>query len=173
MCEKIQRTVYLLKRTDKSYDGTDIYVGSTSLSLKRRLQFHKSASRLIKNCNIKLYKKMCEVGLNNWEMVSLFSISCDKKTILKFEKEQCKKLNSNLNMRSPFTGLENRKDYFVNYHKLNKEKILQQKADYRELNKQKKLHYCDVCEKAFGSNSGLKKHFYSLKHQHTYLNSLD
>ena len=35
------RTVYLLRRTDKENDGTDLYVGSTSVNLKKRLRDHK------------------------------------------------------------------------------------------------------------------------------------
>ena len=35
------RTVYLLKRTDKHDDGTDIYVGSMLRSLRERLWDHR------------------------------------------------------------------------------------------------------------------------------------
>ena len=168
-----ERAVYLLKRTDKSYDGTDVYVGSTSLSLKRRLCNHRSDSLRIGNKNNKLYVKMREVGLDNWEMVSLLSITCDRKTILEFEKEQCNKLNSDLNSNSPVLNLENRKEYSANYRELNKETIKQQKAEYYKLNKQNKKYYCDVCEKSFRSNGDLQRHFNTLKHGYTYLNSLD
>ena len=158
MSEIKERVVYLLQRTDKIYDGTDIYVGSTSLSLERRLQFHRSRSKLEKYGNTKLYKKMCEVGLNNWEMISILSFTCDKKTILKFEKEKYYELNADLNTYSPFSGFENKKEYFANF---------------RELNKQKEIYHCNICEKSFGTNWILQKHFNSLKHQRVYLNSVD
>ena len=157
-CDIKCRTVYLLGRTDKSYDGTEIYVGSTSLSLSRRLQFHRGSSRSARDCNSKLYVKMREVGLNNWDMVPLLSFACDRKTIFKFEKEWCNVLNADLNTYSPILDVENRKKYLANY---------------REFNIRNNTYHCNVCEKSFGSNSDLNKHFDSLKHQHAHLNSLD
>ena len=150
-----ERIVYLMRRTDRPDDGTDIYVGSTSLSLKLRLQLHRSKAKI---CDSKLYVKMREVGVNNWEMVPLLSFTCDKKTILEFEKEWCNALNADLNSNSSFSGFENKQEYFSNYCKLNK---------------QNKTHHCNVCEKSFESNKHLQRHFDSLKHLHTYLNSLD
>ena len=82
-------------------------------------------------------------------------------------------MNADLNTISPVLDFDNKKKYNANYHKENKDRILQQKANYYELNKQKKLHYCDVCEKAFGNNGELQRHFYTIKHGYTYLNSLD
>ena len=160
------RTVYLLRRTDKKDDGKDTYVGSTSKNLKYRLSSHRcSANYLWKYGNTKLYKKMREVGTINWEIVPLLTFSCDKKTILEFEREWCNLLNADLNSYSP-SGF-NKKEYFVNYRKLNKEKIKKRHADYyvlnketiqeqqyehRKLDKQNKVHHCDVCEKSFETN---------------------
>ena len=188
MTEIKPRTVYLMQRTDKIYDGTEIYVGSTSLSLKLRLQVHKSASKTKKYCNTKLYTKMREVGLNNWKIIPLLQRTCDKKTILELEMEKCNELNADLNMRSPFLGFDNKKEYFVkyyqfnkeiikqrqdNYYELNKEKISQKQTEYHKLNKQNKRYHCEICDFSFGSNRGLKDHFYTIKHGYTYLNSLD
>ena len=158
MTEIKQRTVYLLQRADKIYDGTEIYVGSTSLSLKERLRKHRSRSKTYKNT--KLYKKMREVGLNNWEMISIlsFECECDKKTILELEMEKCNELNADLNTYSPFSGFENKKEYFANY---------------RELNKQKETYHCNICEKSFGTNWLLQRHFNTLKHSYAYMNSVD
>ena len=78
------RTVYLLRRTDKEDDGTDIYVGSTSIPLKHRLCIHKNH---IGKCNSKLYTKMQEVGKHKWEIIPLLSRICDKNTICKVEKK--------------------------------------------------------------------------------------
>ena len=130
------RTVYLLKRTDKENDGTDIYVGSTSMDLKERLWSHKSSSKSKRYCNTKLYKKMCEVGIDDWEIVPLLTFKCDKNTILGFEREWCNLLNTDLNSYSPFSGFDNKKEYDANYRKLNKEKIKKQRAGYYELNKE-------------------------------------
>ena len=57
-----QRTVYLLKRTGKSDNGTDIYMGSTCKSLNKRLSNHLFN---IKRSESKLYKMMKEVGPNH------------------------------------------------------------------------------------------------------------
>ena len=74
------RTVYLLKRTDKEEDdGKDLYVGSTSKALKKRLYDHRGN---VKRYNSRLYTRMRETGLNNWEIVPLLTLSCNKKTIL-------------------------------------------------------------------------------------------
>ena len=167
------RKVYLLRRTDKPDDETDIYVGSTSRTLRKRLWNHRSDALRTRNKNNKLYKKMREVGLDNWEMVPLLSFACDRKTILEFEKEWCNALNSDLNTNSPFPGFKNKKEYRANYRESNKETIKQQKAEYYKLNKQNKTHYCNVCEKFFGHNGDLKKHFESLKHLYAYMNSVD
>ena len=71
------RTVYLLKRKDRPDDGTDIYVGSTSQTLKKWLYSHRSAIYIRKHRNTKLYKKMREVGVDNWEIIPLLSFTCD------------------------------------------------------------------------------------------------
>ena len=42
------RTVYVLFRTDKPEDGSDIYIGSTSQPLKERLCEHKKKARKFK-----------------------------------------------------------------------------------------------------------------------------
>ena len=102
-----QRIVYLMQRTDKIYDGTEIYVGSTSRSLRERLRKHRDRSKLEKYENTKLYKKMREVGVSNWGITPLLSLTCDKKTILELEKEKYDELNADLNTYSPVS--ENKK----------------------------------------------------------------
>ena len=98
MSEIKQRTVYLLKRTDKPDDGTDIYVGSTSQALKKRLWSHKHYTKIV---NSKLYVRMKEVGINNWRIIPLLTYLCDQKTILEFEKSWVELLNPDLNTYSP------------------------------------------------------------------------
>ena len=50
MCDIKCRTVYLMRRTDKKDDGTDIYVGSTSRNLRERMWNHRcDAKKLIEN----------------------------------------------------------------------------------------------------------------------------
>ena len=153
------RIVYLLRRTDKEDDGKDIYVGSTSKTLKERLKDHRGETQRKGKVNkSKLYTRMVEIGVNNWEVVPLLSFTCDKKTILKFEREWCELLHADLNMRTPFSGFNNNKEYIANHYRLNK---------------QNKVFHCNICEKSFESNWFLKRHLDTLKHQYAYLNSLD
>ena len=130
---------------------------------------------------------MREVGINNWKLVPLLSFTCDRNTILEFEKDWCKALGSDLNTYTLFTGLD-KEGYMTNYYSLNREYILQRQANYNAINReiirqkqaqynhsnvQNKIHHCDVCDKSFTCNANLQKHFDTLKHQYAYLNSLD
>ena len=93
------RTVYLLKRTDKEDDGTDLYIGSTSMNLKEWLWKHKSC--VTGNRTSKLYTKMREIGVNNWQVVPLLTFTCGKNTIREFEGKWVEVLNTDLNTYSP------------------------------------------------------------------------
>ena len=123
MTDKIkQRTVYMLCRTDKTEDdGTDVYVGSTSCPLSRRLAHHKynagNPSRLKYYGSSKLYRRMREVGVQRWKIVPLLTFSCDQKTIFEFEREWVKALNANLNTVSPVHEDLVRRRIMVKYHK--------------------------------------------------------
>ena len=198
------RTIYLLRRTDKEDDGTDLYVGSTSMDLNKRLCDHRSsANNIRKHMNTRLYVRMREVGTINWEIVPLLLFTCDRMTILNLEKGWINTLSADLNTLPPITTPDERKErkaryyesnkeailgYHVKYYKSNKEVINQQHAKYykssketinqqhikyRKSNKQNKVHYCNVCDKSFECKRDLQRHFDSLKHQYTYLNSLD
>ena len=93
------RTVCLLKRTDKEDDGTDIYIGSTSKPLPKRLIGHRADS---KRCSSRLYKRMDEVGPKKGEIVPLVVVpSCGKIEILNFEQEWIALLNPDLNKNPP------------------------------------------------------------------------
>ena len=153
------RTVYLLRRTDKEDDGTDTYIGSTSRkNLNTRLCLHRCDAIRVGNENNRLYIRMRKIGLGNWEILPLLSRTCDRKTIRELERKWIGVLQVDLNTFSPITSKEERKE---------------NKMNYRKSNKQNKVHYCDVCDKSFECKRDLQKHFDSLKHQYTYLNSLD
>ena len=188
MSEIKERTVYLMQRSDKVFDGTDVYVGSTSRSLRERLWSLRGAVTRTGNENNRLYKKMREVGLGNWKMIPLLSFTCDKKTILEFEKEWCNALNADLNTYSPVLTPDERKQYNADYREFNKEKIKKQKADYyeskkeaikqkqadnRELNRQEKKHHCELCGKSFWANWLLQKHLKTSRHFWKYICSVD
>ena len=139
------RTVYLLRRTDRPDDGTDIYVGSMSRALKKRLCEHNV--RAIGNETSKLYKRMREVGLDNWEILPLLVFTCEKLTILGFEKMWINTLNADLNTLSPITTPDERKEQKANYYVSNKEALLKYQANYYESNKEAiKQHHINYYE---------------------------
>ena len=167
------RTVYLLKRTDKDDDDTDIYVGSTSQPLKQRLRIHKYDARRVGYENDKLYKRMREVDLRSWEILPLFCRTCDIKTIRELERKWIGVIGADLNTYSPIMEEETVQEYQANYYKPNKESILQQQSDYYKSNIGNKVYHCDICDIPFGKKSHLNRHLNTLKHQYAYLNSVD
>ena len=180
------RTVYMLCRKDKTGDdGTDIYIGSTSQSLKERLRCHKKDAQRSRNVNNRLYKRMDEVGLQNWKTIPLLTFACDQKTIFEFEKQWIDLIGADLNIRSPITD---RKEYNAGYYlgnkkaiqqrhagyrEANKQNIREQQAGYRQFNVQNKIHHCDVCDKSFGYRKDLNKHYKTLAHSYAYMGFVD
>ena len=128
MTEIKERVVYVLTRKNKAADNnTDVYVGSTSYSLKKRLCEHRSTARGAGNENNKLYERMREVGVDSWKITPLLSQLCDKKTIRELEREKCSELNADLNTLSPIRTPDKKRQYDAAYS-----------AAYYEKNKQKK-----------------------------------
>ena len=157
MSEIRQRVVYLMRRADKRDDGTDIYIGSTSLSLKRRLEIYRHHS---KTCGGRLYTRMKEAGAGNWEMISLEVVSlCDREEILILENKYIEELKPDLNKNLPV-----RKD-----NEGNRERAREHMIKSLE----EKRYYCRTCEKAFHGAWHLKRHLNSLRHSYAYMNSLD
>ena len=97
---KCERTVYLIRRTDKVFDGTDIYIGSTSKTLMERLKHHQYHSKI---SDSKFYTRMKEIGVKNWEIILLEVVPlCDKKEILILGKKHIEELKPDLNTYFPF-----------------------------------------------------------------------
>ena len=137
----------MLCRTDKAEDGgTDVYVGSTLQPLWKRLSTYKdragNPSGLKYYRGSKLYRRMREVGIGNWEIVPLLTFTCDRETIFKFEREWIKVLGANLNTVSPIDEDLVKREYHASYFKKNKET---------------KQYYCSICDVAFMHNYDLKK----------------
>ena len=172
-------TVYLLCNKNSDF-GSDVYLGSTSKPLAQRLRLHKNDCLRIGYEENKLYKRMREVGFENWiirQLLSLESTMCTRNDIRKFEKMWCEILNADLNTNSPITTTEEKREhdvaYSAAYRKENKEEISRKKAEYYRKNRNSKKFFCELCQKSFSTNQKLKKHFNSLAHQYAFLNSLD
>ena len=118
------RTVYLLCHKNSDL-GRDVYVGSTSQSLAKRLASHRSNSVRLGFEDNKLYKRMREVGPENWIMrplLSLESTMCSSDDIRKFEKMWCEITNADLNTLSPIRSAAEKREkkdrtVYLLYHK--------------------------------------------------------
>ena len=119
------RTVYCLtkKIPDETYD---VYVGSTSMSLEKRLSLHKSNAKQKQKENFKIYQRMSKVGLNNWKIVPLLAMECTRDEIRKFERRWCEVLEADLNSYSPIRSAAER-------YQNNKEEICRRSLErYRQ-----------------------------------------
>ena len=189
------RTVYMLCRKGKKEgDGLDLYIGSTSLPLEERLSGHRASAQSSRDGGSKVYKRMHEIGLQNWKMVPLLTYACDQKTIFEFEKQWVGIIGPGLNTNSPVREEETRKEYKVAYYDNNKETILKRQAAYYKNNKdvikeqkavyrgnnrdlvrqrvlnsqmkniERKKYYCELCNIICRNNYDFKKHHGTYKH---------
>ena len=69
------RSVYLVDRTDKLDEGTDLYVGSPGGRLSTQFKQHKYVATHENACgyNDRLYIRMREVGVDKWSVTSLLT----------------------------------------------------------------------------------------------------
>ena len=124
------RTVYLLCHEGSDIGG-DVYVGSTSQPLCRRLSKHKSSTKnqLHRYNNNKLHERMKEVGLDEWCIRPLFTLTCNQDTIREFELMWKTKLRADLNTLSP----------------VNKDnEVSDDQKNYRKKNLEQKRYFCDT-----------------------------
>ena len=156
MSEIRQRVVYLMRRTDKRDDGTDVYVGSTSRSLRERMWDHRAAAKL---GACKLNTRMKETGIHNWEIMALLTCECNEKEICGYEKSWIESLKPDLNKNFPI--------------KENNERNREIAREHYSKSLREKRYRCDICEKAFGCCGNLKRHLNSLRHSHACMNSVD
>jgi hypothetical protein len=122
----------------------EIYIGSTTNFTKRK-QKHKSNCININSphYHVKVYKFMRENGgWTNWSMILIDNVSCENKLELhKIERDYIEKNNSILNCHIP--GRTQKEFYEKNkeYYDDNKEKILKQKNEYYQKNKENYKEY--------------------------------
>ena len=116
------RTVYMLCRTDKTEDDwTDIYIGSTSQPLWRRLCEHRYRAKNFigrgYSDNNKLYTRIISVGIRKWQIIPLLTFACNQKTIFEFEKEWVRTTGADFNMYSPIREEVSMEEYKANWNK--------------------------------------------------------
>ena len=151
------QTVYMVHNRN-SKTGKDTYVRSTSQTLSKRLADHRSNAFRPGNEENKFYKRMREVGLENWEIVLLLTLECTPKEIRALERGWCETLEADLNTSLPIRTKEEALAYWVRY---------------RKSVKLSAKHRCEVCNLNFESGKDQRKHNETLKHQYAFLNSLD
>ena len=154
-----KRTVYVLCH-EGSDIGRDVYVGSTSQKLSKRLSEHKYDCHCY---NKKIYEDkllvwMFQVGVENWMIRPLLTLECSKEVIREFELVWINILKCDLNMISPIQDDKNEKDRVLRIE---------------EKNVDEKKYFCNVCEKAFRSNWKLKRHKSTFKHSNKFFNTPD
>ena len=81
---------------------------------------HRKDTQKPRNGNNRLYKRMNEIGLQNWKIIPLLTFSCTKKIIREFEKQYISLTGADLNMMSPITY---RKEYNTGYYLKNKKQF--------------------------------------------------
>ena len=125
--------IYMMKH--KTDDKKEFYIGS-STDFKKRCWGHKSNcnNQNSKQYNYKLYKYMRENGgWDCWEMLLLYDYPCKNRNELHLEEQRAvKEYKSTLNQFIPARTYQER-------YKDNREKILQQRKEYRKNNKEKIL----------------------------------
>ena len=122
--------IYKIEHTD---DENLVYVGHTTCFNKRKAQ-HKSCCKYENDraFNYKLYEMIrSNGGWNNFKMIEIEKYPCkDKREAERRENEIMKDLKTNMNTLKSFRTEEEKKEWFKQYIKNNKEKV----KEYREMN---------------------------------------
>jgi hypothetical protein len=130
----------------------EIYIGSTTTSLSKRLSVHKSKSSCIS-------KEIIEKGDYDISLLELYPCNNRIELIIK-EREWYDKID-NINKNKPFSSIDERKDYIKDYNK---------KYYINNIDKYKEKITCEcgiiICKKK------KTNHFKSIKHQN-YLSNIN
>ena len=170
--------------TIRSYQTDDVYYGSTTQPLSKRLSMHKRHYKLWQD-NKKNYLTSFEIVKYNDCYIELVeNYPCNSKAELEKFEGQCIRnnecINKNIPGRSKKQYREDNKDkmdiWYKQYREDNKEKISKQKKQYQEDNKEKikqhksQNHVCECggkythCHKAIHMKS--KKHITYIESTH-------
>jgi hypothetical protein len=146
-------------------DGVDdFYIGSTTQFIKRKNQ-HKSASKIDEKK--KIYKIIRDNGgWDEWIMTAIEEYKdCENQTQARIREEEWRfKLNATMNTLKAYLSIEEKKEYYKEYYKINIDKIKKQSTDYynknsdkikkqstenynKNIDKNKEIIYCDCCKK--------------------------
>ena len=123
----------------------DIYIGSTTQPLSKRMVGHRSDMKSERRKNYILYQKMNELGIDNFYIELIEEYPCEnKEQLMAKEGEYIRKmatLNHRVEGRTIQEWLDDtkeiRKDKSKEYRERIHETILERKAKYREENREK------------------------------------
>ena len=117
----------------------DIYVGSTTQPLSKRMAWHRQSTKKEAKKHYKLYQKMNEVGIDNFYIELFEKYPCDsKEELFRKEGEVMRELkpilNSKIQGRTLEEWLDDNKEYLTqerkNRYERNKDQILEKKKEY-------------------------------------------
>ena len=114
--------------TIRNHIDDDIYVGSTTQPLSKRMVWHRSTMKREKICNRKVYKHMNDLGIENFYIELYESYPCNSCEELTKREGQIIRDIGTLNMT--IAG-QNGKEY----REANKEKISEQRKEFYRANK--------------------------------------
>ena len=118
----------------------DIYVGSTTQPLSRRMAWHRYAVKCKKTMHCKLYSKFNELGIKNFYIELIEDYPCESLEQLRRKEghyiREMGTLNHYIAGRTRQEWLETNTEYFKEYNEVNKEYLKQYHKEYYETNKE-------------------------------------
>lgn len=146
--------IYIIRNTvnDK------VYVGSTTLSLEKRLCKHKDNRH---HANMRIGAEMIRIGIDKFFIELIKNHPCNSKQELNAEEGRwIRHYNSTgengLNGKNEGLTLEQQKEYVSNYNKQYEQQMPQEQKEKRNTKKRERVR-CPHCEKEV-SKGGLARH---------------